>query len=318
MLSQTILTLFLGLAYLSQQVESVGFAEELYCGLENCYDVLEIDRGEFDKQKLSKLYRTAAKKHHPDRVRTSDPVKAEAEKKFRLIATAYETLKDDEVREEYNYYLDHPEERFYNYYQYYRRRAAPKVDLRLVILGTIAAISVFQYWSAKSKYAEALSYALTVGKFRNQAIAEGVQRGKKVASTPKFPFRGGYKRESIYDTLIWQCIVLPLNTYHYIIWYIKWTMKYTVRREEYDEEAKLYLIRKHMGMGENQFNCLSDAEHYEFLDEELWVKANYDEWKKLKDQEEREKLAKSGKYKRYKRWLKNNEGSTISFLDEED
>ena len=47
-------------------------------------------------------------------------LKDEAEKKFRLIATAYETLKDDDVREEYDYYLDHPEERLYNYYQYYR------------------------------------------------------------------------------------------------------------------------------------------------------------------------------------------------------
>lgn len=27
----------------------------------------------------------------------------------------------------YDYYLDHPEERFYNYYQYYRRRAIVKV-----------------------------------------------------------------------------------------------------------------------------------------------------------------------------------------------
>ena len=134
--------------------------------------VLGIDRDLFDKSKLSKIYRSAAKQSHPDRFR--DPVyeslifiylfeifqeeKAKAEARFRVIATAYETLKDDQIREEYDYYLDHPEERFslllilsvtlffrfYNYYQYYRRRMAPKVDVRLVIIGTILLISVFQ------------------------------------------------------------------------------------------------------------------------------------------------------------------------------
>ncbi|CAJ0929115.1 unnamed protein product, partial [Mesorhabditis belari] len=334
-----VLRLFFLLAFLSIQVKCVGFAEELYCGLENCYDVLNVNRDEFDKATLSKLYRTAAKKHHPDRVRTTDPkLKEEAEAKFRLIATAYETLKDDEVREEYNYYLDHPEERFYNYYQYYRRRVAPKVDVRLVILGTIVAISIFQYWSAKSKYAEALGYALTVGKFRNQAIAEGIKRGeldqekngklKKIKGRDNemairkiieenMDVRGGYKRESIYDTLIWHIVKLPLTTYHYSIWYAKWCFKYWLRLEEYDTEAKLYLIRKNMGMGEGQFACLTDVEHEEMLENELWKKEKFNVWKKEKDQEEREKLAKSGKYKRYRRWLKNNEGNTISFLDEE-
>uniref|UniRef100_A0A1I7WMH0 J domain-containing protein n=1 Tax=Heterorhabditis bacteriophora TaxID=37862 RepID=A0A1I7WMH0_HETBA len=48
-------------------ITAVGFAPELYCGLENCYDVLEIPREEFDRSKLSKIYRSLAKKYHPDK-----------------------------------------------------------------------------------------------------------------------------------------------------------------------------------------------------------------------------------------------------------
>ncbi|VDM69592.1 unnamed protein product [Strongylus vulgaris] len=137
---------------------------------------MEINRDEFDRSKLSKIYRNLAKKYHPDRVKDK-AAKVEAEARFRVIATAYETLKDEQTRTDYDYYLDHPEERFYNYYQYYRRRVVPKVDVRLVILGTILSISLFQYYSAKQKYSEAIAYAMTVGKFRNMAISTGVERG---------------------------------------------------------------------------------------------------------------------------------------------
>lgn len=124
--------LFLLVSFFVQECESVGFAPELYCGLENCYDgesklswrsenvktinafiftVLEVNREEFDKQKLAKAYRALARKHHPDRVKNKEE-KLLAEERFRVIATAYETLKDDEAKTNYDYYLDHPDQRY--------------------------------------------------------------------------------------------------------------------------------------------------------------------------------------------------------------
>lgn len=322
--------------YQCEPVFSVGFAEELYCGLENCYDVLGIIRDEFDKTKLSKIYRSLAKKHHPDRVKDQD-AKVEAEARFRVVATAYETLKDEQTRSDYDYYLDHPEERFYNYYQYYRRRVVPKVDVRLVILGTILSISLFQYFSAKQKYSEAIAYAVTVGKFRNMAINAGVERGvleidskgklKKLKGQnnediirsiieENMDVRGGYKKESVYDTLLWHCIAFPYVAFLYICWYVKWMYKYWIKREEYDTEAKLHLIRKNLGVSENQFNCMPEDEHEDMLARELWIQEKFKQWKAEKDAEEQERLVQSGRYKRYKRFMKNNAG-TISFLDED-
>lgn len=53
-------------------------------------------------------------------------------------------LQDEEMRKDYDYMLDHPEEYYRHYYHYYSRRLAPKVDVRIVILVTVCAISVFQ------------------------------------------------------------------------------------------------------------------------------------------------------------------------------
>ena len=62
--------------------------------------------------------------------------------KKRLVI--FQTLKDDDARKDYDYYLDHPDEFYYNYYAYYRRRVAPHVDVRYVILVTILCISILQ------------------------------------------------------------------------------------------------------------------------------------------------------------------------------
>lgn len=53
-------------------------------------------------------------------------------------------LQDEDTRRDYDYMLDHPEEYYQHYYAYYRRRLTPKVDVRVVILVTICAISIFQ------------------------------------------------------------------------------------------------------------------------------------------------------------------------------
>ena len=53
-------------------------------------------------------------------------------------------VQDEETRRDYDYMLDHPEEYYQHYYAYYRRQLTPKVDVRVVILVTICAISIIQ------------------------------------------------------------------------------------------------------------------------------------------------------------------------------
>jgi DnaJ family protein C protein 25 len=66
------------------------------------------------KNEISKTYRKLAGKWHPDKFRT-EVEKEVGEKKFKQIATAYKTLKEDESRSEYDYMLEHPKEMWRNY-----------------------------------------------------------------------------------------------------------------------------------------------------------------------------------------------------------
>lgn len=93
---------FRNLIYLTLVCQiSVVFAhdhllEGIYCGKENCYEVLHVTR-EATKNEIAKSYRQLAKKFHPD-LHRGEKEKKEAEEKFKEIATAYEILRDDEAR----------------------------------------------------------------------------------------------------------------------------------------------------------------------------------------------------------------------------
>lgn len=62
---------------------SASLLEGIYCGTENCYDVLNVTR-ESSSLEVRKAYRNLARIHHPDRHRTEE-AKKEAETKFKEI-----------------------------------------------------------------------------------------------------------------------------------------------------------------------------------------------------------------------------------------
>ena len=158
------------------QSKQYDLVPEMYCGLKNCYEVLNVSPS-MSKGEISKSYRKLAREYHPDYMQSHGASKSEIEegvKRFHAIAVAYETLRDS--REEYDYYLQHPEEYYYNYYRYYRRRI-PNVDVRIVIIGTITIISIFQYISWLNSYNTAISYMAQTARYRTAAKEEAKQRG---------------------------------------------------------------------------------------------------------------------------------------------
>lgn len=331
--------LLLLLVFISASLSvSEALLEGLYCGKDNCYDVLGVTR-DTSKSEISKKYRQLARKFHPDMHRTPN-AKAEAELVFKQIATAYEILKDDESRTDYDYMLDNPEEVYRHYYRYYRHRVAPKVDVRIVLIVTISVISAFQYYSANQRYEIAITYFMQQPKYRNRALDVARERGTYEDNPKKggkkknkqeikdetervirkvleenMDIRGGYAKPKISDILWIQLILLPYTIFAYCLWYASWIWRFNIKKEPFGEEQKLYLIRRHMKLGQYQFDAIEEPEKKEFLKRELWLKENYDIWHEEKEEEMKQKLAESAKHKAYRRYLKVHGEGRMTFDD---
>mmetsp|Transcript_37430 Transcript_37430/g.105652 ORF Transcript_37430/g.105652 Transcript_37430/m.105652 type:complete len:151 (-) Transcript_37430:2285-2737(-) len=113
----------------------------MYCGDENCYDVLHVGFKATDAE-IKKAYRKLSLEVRPDKNRSPD-----APAKFQRVATAYEILIDEESRADYDYALAHPEERMYNQYRYYSHyyKKTVQADVRLVVGGALMIFSALQY-----------------------------------------------------------------------------------------------------------------------------------------------------------------------------
>lgn len=324
-------------------IAQAGLLEGIYCGKENCYDILGVTR-ESTKNEIAKSYRALAKKFHPDMHRNED-AKKEAEEKFKSIATAYEILRDEEARADYDYMLDNPDEYYAHYYRYYRRRVAPKVDVRIVLFVTISIISIIQHYSAWQRYDSAIKYFMTVPKYRNKAMDMAQQQqkneeikergnGKKLKNRlskseqkeeqeklirkiieENMDIKGAYAKPEIIDILWIQILIFPYTFVKYIIWYAKWFWNFTILRQPYGREEKLYLIRKLMKMGQHQFNAVEDDKIEEYLDLELWKNEHFEEWKLEQEEEMKKNLADNPRYKQYRRYMKNHGPSRMTFED---
>jgi len=80
-------------------------------------------------------------------------------------------------------------------------------------------------------------------------------------------------------------------------------------------EEKLYIIRKYLGVSETQFEAIPEHEKEEYIEMELWIKENFDEWKTEKEDEYKRQMAQSGRMKSYRRYMKKHGPGRMYFDD---
>ncbi|CAH8585433.1 unnamed protein product [Schistosoma rodhaini] len=310
----------------------------IYCGEETCYDVLQVTRDD-DKSRIRKAYHEMARKHHPDRQKTSED-KIKAEERFRLINTAYEILSDPEQRSEYDYMLDNPDQMYYHYYQYYRRRVSTKVDVRLVIVSILLIISSIQYAGQWTSYNHALSYLLKDPKHRAKAkqlaIADGrlniskYEVGRRLTRDElkereeqllrnilkeTVELRGDCCRPSLKRVLLVRILFFPWTCYIWLRWMLSWVVKYWILRREYDEEARIFITRRRLKISESEWDYAGVEQQAKYLSQKLWISENYQKF--LADQQEANRIraAEDTDLKRYRRYTKRAGPASVNLED---
>lgn len=133
---------------------------------------------------------------------------------------------------------------------------------------TSMSLSPVQFYSWHSSYNEAINYLVTVPKYRIQATEIAKQqgllnrtkeKGKNRRSKEeireqeeevirdiiknKIDIKGGYQKPNLSDILLCQIVLFPYYLTNYVAWYVSWVYRFTICREEYGEEEKLYIIR---------------------------------------------------------------------------
>ncbi|RCV31520.1 hypothetical protein SETIT_6G184400v2 [Setaria italica] len=112
---------------------------------------------------IKKAHYKLALKHHPDK--NPDP---ESRKLFVKIANAYEILKDESTREQYDYAIAHPEE-----------------DPRAVLIGLLLIVSAFQFINQMTRYNQAIESVKQTPAYRNRLKALEFERTGGIANKKK-------------------------------------------------------------------------------------------------------------------------------------
>ncbi|XP_027111584.1 chaperone protein dnaJ 50 isoform X1 [Coffea eugenioides] len=257
----------------------------IYCDEDDCYDLLGVPQNA-NASEIKKAYYRLSLKHHPDK--NPDP---ESRKIFVKIANAYEILKDEATREQYDYAIAHPEEVFYNTARYYRAYYGHKTDPRAVIVGLLLVLSAFQYLNQWTRYKQAVDMVKRTPAFKNKLKALELERtggmtirkksnkqiNKKMeedlSNELELQIKGAEK-PSVWGLLGIRFILLPYTIGKLLLWHGCWFWRYNVKRSPYSWEDASYLTQRSLGVPPDSWTFIDESTKEDLVQRRLWEKSN--------------------------------------------
>lgn len=261
----------------------------IYCDEDDCYDLLGVTQNA-NASEIKKAYYKLSLKHHPDK--NPDP---ESRKLFVKIANAYEILKDEATREQYDYAIAHPEEVFYNTARYYHAYYGHKTDTRAVLVGLLLILSGFQYLNQWTRFNQAVEMVKKTPAYKNRLRALELERSGGTTNKKKTNKQmnkkieedlgkelelqiKGAERPSFWDLLGVRFILLPYTVGKLLLWSGCWFWRYKVKKAPYCWEDASYLTRRSLGVPLDAWGNIDDSTREDLVKRRLWEKANLESY----------------------------------------
>lgn len=261
----------------------------IYCDEDNCYQLLGVSETA-NSSEIKKSYYKLSLKYHPDK--NPDP---ESRKIFVKVANAYEILKDEATREQYDYALAHPEEFFYNAARYYHAYYGHKTDPRAVLVGLLLVLSAFQYLNQWTRYTQAISMVKKTPAYKNKLRALELERSGGVANRRKGHKQinktaeedlgkelelqiKGAEKPSIWGLVAVRLLLLPYTLSKLSVWTICWFWRYRVKKASYSWDDASYLTRTSLRVPLEAWKTTDEYKKEDLVRRRLWESSNMNDY----------------------------------------
>ncbi|KAG0474234.1 hypothetical protein HPP92_016091 [Vanilla planifolia] len=261
----------------------------IYCDEDDCYDLLGISQNA-NASEIKKAYYKLSLKYHPDK--NPDP---ESRKLFVKIANAYEILKDEATREQYDYAIAHPEEVFYNAARYYHAYYGHKTDPRIVLLGVLLVVSALQYLNRHSRYTQAINMVKKTPAYKNRLRALELERNglasnkkkgnkqmdKKVEEELSNELElqiQGTEKPSIWSLFAMQFILLPYALGKMLLWRFCWFWRYQINKAPLTWDDACYLTQACLKIPHDAWQNIDKSAKQNLVMKRLWEKVNMENY----------------------------------------
>jgi len=274
--------LILATIWLTQSVPTAsGF--ELFCGKENCYELLQIPRNSTERE-IRKAYRKLSLELHPDKNPLNDTTHV-----FRKVVNAYEVLTDAKQREEYDDFLDHPEKYYWYYMEHMTMQYAPKTSVQAAISGILLVASLLHWYNLTTNHKSSMrrikssqEYQEAVDRVLASDLVKDISDEKEsVAFAMKLVEERiiGLQRPTWKSSLPVKLACLPWHIAKLVYWILHWYICYSILKQDYNQEDKEYLVKQRLKiMTETQWQLMDQDLRNELVEQRVWEEKQWQNW----------------------------------------